>query len=394
LGVLLALSVGGTGCQSTAVGRALFGADGSGPSSNRLVAFLRTGKMPPAGVPDSPGTAGQEPVVWRAVQHPGGPAEGTAAPSNVQLASAQPGGGSQRATPVAWHSREVPVAFAAPEKESNEPKEPKDAETLPSPRPLPAPEVALVPGVPPPGVPGPHGGPVPRELNKMAFPTYTVEPPDILLIEAPALPTQKIQGQHLVRPDGTVGLGIYGSIYVTGMTLEQIRLAVAQAVASRMSAEYLAKNPVNKIAENVNVDVLAYNSRFYYVITDGGGYGEQVVRVPSTGNETVLDAIAQIYGLPAVASKKHIWVARRTPGHGPDEILPVDWCGITRRGEAVTNYQIFPGDRVYVKADRLITIDTAIAKVLSPIERLLGVTLLGSETVNSIRNRGTGTTTP
>jgi polysaccharide export outer membrane protein len=227
----------------------------------------------------------------------------------------------------------------------------------------------------------------------MSFPPYTVEPPDILLIESTRkLPTQDVKGQHLVRPDGTVNLGIYGDIYVTGMTLAQVKVAVANAIASRLDPEYLAKNPVKP--EDVSVDVLAYNSRFYYVITDGGGYGEQVVRVPSTGNETVLDAIAQINGLPAVSSKKHIWVARRSPGHGGDQILPVDWRGITQRGEAATNYQLFPGDRVYVKADRLITIDSALAKVLSPIQRVLGATLLGAETVNAIRNRPTGGTGP
>ena len=48
------------------------------------------------------------------------------------------------------------------------------------------------------------------------------------------------------------------------------------------------------------MDVLAYNSKVYYVITDGGGAGEQVYRIPSNGNETVLDAIAAIEGIVAV----------------------------------------------------------------------------------------------
>ena len=200
----------------------------------------------------------------------------------------------------------------------------------------------------------------------MSLPPYTVEPPDILLVESSrGLPTQPVRGQHLVRPDGTINLGIYGSLYVTGMTLDQIKAAVAPAIAARLDKDVVARNPVKP--EDINVDVLAYNSRVYYVITDGGGYGEQVVRVPVTGNETVLDAIAQINGLPPVASKKHIWVARRAPGHGPhDQVLPVDWCGITQRGKTETNYQLFPGDRVYVKAQALITIDSTLAKIISP----------------------------
>ena len=39
-----------------------------------------------------------------------------------------------------------------------------------------------------------------------------------------------------------------------------------------------------------------------------------------------------------------------------------------------------------MKADPLITFDNQLAKVLSPIERLLGVTLLGTATVQSFRN--------
>jgi polysaccharide export outer membrane protein len=105
----------------------------------------------------------------------------------------------------------------------------------------------------------------------------------------------------------------------------------------------------------------------------------------------VLDAISQIGGLHAVASKKNIWVARTTGGHPGMNTLPVDWCGITQRGDVTTNYQVMPNDRIYVKAKAIVTVDTALARLLSPVERLFGVTLLGSTTVNSIRNGGFGT---
>jgi polysaccharide export outer membrane protein len=141
----------------------------------------------------------------------------------------------------------------------------------------------------------------------------------------------------------------------------------------------------------VIVDVLAYNSKRYYVITDGGGYGEQVFPFPITGSEKVLDAIANINGLPAVASRRNIWVARRCPHpNQPWQILPVDWVGITQHGLTETNYQIMPGDRVYVKAQRLVTIDTALARIFSPIERVFGITLLGASTVNQVSGRGNG----
>ncbi len=268
---------------------------------------------------------------------------------------------------------------------------------LSAPRPLPVADGHAEAGpLPPPDHGPPHAPPghAPAELSKVLLPPYIVEPPDILLIDSTADIAelkQPIRGQHLVRPDGTINLGIFGSIRVAGMTTEQIRVVVARAIDTLRKPEKVRENPTRP--EQVSVDVLAYNSKVYYIITDGAGYGEQVYRAPFTGNETVLDALSLINGLPPVASKKKIWVARRVPDHGGhgNNILPVDWCAITQGGATATNYQIFPGDRIYVKSQSLIRFDNNLGKVLAPIERLFGTTLLGSETVNSIRNRTTST---
>jgi polysaccharide export outer membrane protein len=186
---------------------------------------------------------------------------------------------------------------------------------------------------------------------------------------------QQTRGEHLVRPDGTINLGIYGCVYVAGMTISQ-----AKCVIEEHLSQFLYK-------PQIALDVLAYNSKVYYVIYDGGGYGQQVYRFPITGNETVLDAIGNVTGLPAVSSTKRIWVARPSPANWScDQVLPVDWRAITQGGSTATNYQLFPGDRIYVKADALVALDNALAKIFSPIERILGITLLGSSTVQSFRN--------
>lgn len=102
---------------------------------------------------------------------------------------------------------------------------------------------------------------------------------------------QLISGEHVIRPDGTVALGIYGSVYVNGMTLDEVKAAVEDHLARYMHQP------------EIMVDVLAYNSKVIYVVTDGGGSGESVVRLPFTGNETVLDAMSQVDGLSEVSSK-------------------------------------------------------------------------------------------
>ncbi len=189
---------------------------------------------------------------------------------------------------------------------------------------------------------------------------------------------QRITGPHLVRPDGTVSLGTYGHLRVAGMTLTEIKAAIEK----RLSAVLL--NP------EVVIEVQGFNSKTYYVILDGGGAGQQVVRLPVTGNETVLDAIANVNGLSPVSSTHHIWVARPAPSETcASQILPVDWFAVSTKGDPTTNYQLMPGDRVYVDAQRAVVVDTYLARFLSPIERLLGVSLLGAATVNEINGRTT-----
>lgn len=262
-------------------------------------------------------------------------------------------------------------------------------------------------------IPVPAPGTVPTELSKENLPEYVIEPPDVLWIQVAqiarvgkddkeknnpdgtpktdqlrSLPLHAVQGDHTVRPDGTIYLGVYGSIPVAGYTLSQAAMVIRETIAKQVQPETSGVNPENLI---VILDVSQYNSKRYYVIFDGGGAGEQVFPFPITGSETVLDAIANVNGLPVVASKRNIWVARRCPLPGqPEQILPVDWVGITQHGVTATNYQVMPGDRVYVKAQRLVTVDTTLARIISPIERLFGVTLLGTTTVNQISGRGIG----
>ena len=191
---------------------------------------------------------------------------------------------------------------------------------------------------------------------------------------------QLISGEHVIRPDGTVALGIYGSVYVNGMTLDEVKAAVEDHLARYMHQP------------EIMVDVLAYNSKVIYVVTDGGGSGESVVRLPFTGNETVLDAMSQVDGLSEVSSK-NIWVARPSPATSQvAQTMPVDWRAITQDAVPTTNYQLLPGDRIYIKADQLIAADSFIAKITVPMSRLFGVTLLGNGTVQALK-RGPNSST-
>ncbi len=210
-----------------------------------------------------------------------------------------------------------------------------------------------------------------------------LETPIVTLALVQSSAQEQIVGEHLVGPDGTISLGAYGSVYVVGMTRFEAKSAIEQHLSRFL------EDPL------VSVDVAAYNSKVYYIITQGAGFGDAVYRLPATGNETVLDAISHVEGLQPHSSKR-IWIARPAPaGNCTAQILPVHWDAIVQAGTTETNYQILPGDRLFIAEDRLVALDSCLAKVISPVERVLGVTLLGTSTVSRIKffhrgNTGSG----
>jgi polysaccharide export outer membrane protein len=191
--------------------------------------------------------------------------------------------------------------------------------------------------------------PVELDLRKLdpspaALPPYVVEPPDILRVEARrrAPKTGKLQAlaepvtdRYLVRPDGTVSLGVYGSVSVTGLTAAK----AAEAIRKHLAAAKF--EPLAEADLVVTVEVDAYNSKAYYVVV-AGPEGETVHRFPCTGSERVVDAISHLNGEPLKLTGGKMWVRRG------EQVLPVDWIGITQACENATNYPLLPGDRVYV----------------------------------------------
>ena len=187
---------------------------------------------------------------------------------------------------------------------------------------------------------------------------------DVTVSLADSAARQRISGPHLVGMDGTVTLGSYGSVCVVGLTVAQAKLAVQQFLLQYFESL------------DVSLEVNGYNSKVYYIVTQGAGFGDGVYRFPITGNETVLDAVSQINGLRPVSSTR-IWIARPTDNIGTVQRFEVSWHDITANGNACSNYQILPGDRVYIAENQLIALDTNLGKIMAPIERVMGFSLFG-----------------
>ncbi|WZO99844.1 sigma-70 family RNA polymerase sigma factor [Isosphaeraceae bacterium EP7] len=190
---------------------------------------------------------------------------------------------------------------------------------------------------------------------------YVVEPPDLLVVEVlDALPGRPIKGDHLVRPDGTLSLGYYGDVFVAGLTLRQVKVAVIAKLRENLGDDQLGliepdgRHPSqNRVVSpekstRVLVDVSAYNSKFYYVQGDVGSPG----RLPVTGNERVLDAINFAGGLNPSEAKRNIRLVRpASPGICCEQVFNVDLDAIVKAGDQSTNHRLGPGDRLVVYRD-------------------------------------------
>src|SRR5262249_14964954 len=146
-----------------------------------------------------------------------------------------------------------------------------------------------------------------------------------------------IKGDHLVGPDGTINLGAYGQCYVAGLTIAQARKAIEKELS-----DYF-------VDPKVSVDVKAYNSQVYYVVLKSDQNGDSIWRYPITGNETVLDAIAQVKGITGL-SQANIWISRGTPPQ--DTVIKLDWNKVLNDADG-GNPQVLPGDRIFIKGATL-----------------------------------------
>jgi polysaccharide export outer membrane protein len=144
---------------------------------------------------------------------------------------------------------------------------------------------------------------------------------------------KQVGGTHLIGPDGHVNLGTFGQVYVAGMTVDEARKAIEKKLAEHFDKPSVA------------VDVTAYNSKVYYIIVEGVGQGDSIHRYPLTGNETVLDALAQVN---VIRRDMNFWILRPN-ADGAFQLIAVDWTKLKSGEDSIRKYQLRPGDRVFLE---------------------------------------------
>lgn len=175
---------------------------------------------------------------------------------------------------------------------------------------------------------------LPRELAKTWLEEYRLEPGDGLLVLPNDLDSKvRLPADQTIQADGSIDLGKYGRVIAAGKTLAEIETEVKAAVQKVETEDvgFIDARLVNR------------QSKAFYVLGEVTTPG----RFPLNGNETVLDGILAAGGLNDRSSWRNIILVRPT-GDETGQVLRIDYGNIVRLGQAGTNYQLRPGDRIYI----------------------------------------------
>lgn len=195
------------------------------------------------------------------------------------------------------------------------------------------------------------------ELAKAPLPPHRLEAGDMLVIEPNDFnsPVQ-IPSDHTVQQEGTIDLGGYGRMQVAGLTIPEIQEQVQSAIMQQET-----------VRQQSGIDLVSHNATLPRRMEEHSDFGVAVRLVsrergvvyvmgevnapgsyPVVGCETVLDAIIIAGGMSDRANNDKIILTRPQAEGEPRIILPVCYQQILQLGDTSSNYQLQPGDRIYV----------------------------------------------
>lgn len=199
-----------------------------------------------------------------------------------------------------------------------------------------------------------HRHDVATELAKHALPPHRVEAGDVLVIEPNDFNSPvRLQSDQTIQQDGTIELGDYGRVVVAGMSTQQIQALVHTRVAMHETKKREGRVALASHHEGdegpppdygLTVRLVNKESGQFYVMGEVNAPGSY----PLDGAETVLDAIIAAGGLSSGANSHQIILTRPRLDGQPRQILPVCYKQILQLGDVSTNYQLMPGDRLFV----------------------------------------------
>ncbi len=189
---------------------------------------------------------------------------------------------------------------------------------------------------------------------------YRIAPPDVLVVTV--RPDPQIERELTVRPDGRVSFDLIGDLEARGRTIEEVR----GDIATRLK-EFI-------VQPDVTVLLKTSNSRTFFILGEVNRPGAY----PIVGDVSAVHALGSAGGPTRMASLDNARLVRPSPEG--ELTYPIHFAAITEHGYGGTNYQLQPGDVVYVPPNVSARIGYALQLIFFPIQQILG---LGGTVINA-----------
>ncbi len=189
---------------------------------------------------------------------------------------------------------------------------------------------------------------------------YRIAPPDVLTITV--RPDPQIERELTVRPDGRISFDLIGDVEARGRTVEEVRLDIATRLK-----EFI-------VQPDVTVLLTTSQSRTFFILGEVNRPGAY----PIIGDVSAVHALGLGGGPTRMASLDNAKLVRPSPEG--ELTYPIHFGAITEHGYGATNYQLQPGDVVYVPPNLSARIGYALQLIFFPLQQVLG---LGGTVINA-----------
>jgi polysaccharide export outer membrane protein len=172
---------------------------------------------------------------------------------------------------------------------------------------------------------------------------------------------------QVVRPDGKITVPSVGDIYVQGLTIPEINVAVTEGLKKELSQP------------SINVQLVASTSKAIYVLGEVRFPGLR----PYFGDMRLIDAIASAQGVTFNGDWHKVLLTRESLDH--PQLLMIDLRKLVDKGAAEENVVLEDGDIIYVTPTVFAKVGYAFDQLLLPFRSILGglVTYGGVRTATS-----------
>jgi polysaccharide biosynthesis/export protein len=161
------------------------------------------------------------------------------------------------------------------------------------------------------------------------YPRYVLHRQDVLYLSFPLSP--ELNQAVTVQPDGYISLESTRSVYVQGMTLPELVLAVNNAYAG------ILHDPI------IDAELTDFQKPFFTVSGQVGKPGQYELRA----DITVAEALAVAGGMTMMTAKTQIFLFHRTSDQW-FEVKKINLKDILRGKNVNEDAMIQPGDMIYV----------------------------------------------